>query len=196
VTTSLLPTITAKSDQLNAEDLIGGPRTVRVTDVKVTASDDQPVWISFEGDQGKPFKPCKTVRRLLVRVWGDDGSVYAGRSMTLYLDPEVKYGGQKVGGIRVSHVSHIDSPMKFFLTETRGKKREISVRPLASDTGGYDRGDRAEELRDKMLAGVRQIGPSIVDDRRFAADMADLKDMSREYAAQIEAELETARSAA
>jgi len=128
--TSLIPTIQAKSDQLNAEDLIGGPRTVRVTSVKITESDDQPVWIAFEGDGGKPFKPCKTVRRLLVRVWGDDGDAYQGRSMTLYLDPEVKYGGMKVGGIRVSHVSHIDGPQSFYLTETRGKKRQITVKPL------------------------------------------------------------------
>lgn len=131
MTSSLLPTIQAKSDQLNAEDLIGGPRTVTVTGVKITESDGQPVWIGFEGDNGKPFKPCKTVRRLLVRVWGDDSTVYAGRSMTLYLDPEVKYGGMKVGGIRVSHVSHIDGPQSFFLTETRGKKRQITVKPLA-----------------------------------------------------------------
>jgi hypothetical protein len=191
--TSLLPTIAAKSDQLNAEDLIGGPRTVRVTSVKVTASEDQPVWISFHGDDGKPFKPCKTVRRLLVRVWGDDSSLYAGREMTLYLDPEVKYGGMKVGGIRVSHVSHIDRPQKFFLTETRGKKREVTVRPIQQSSGSYDGEDRAEHLRDKMLAGVRKYGPGIADNRDFASDMADLKDMSREYAAQIEAELLTQR---
>ena len=133
MTSSLLPTIQAKSDQLNAEDLIGGPMTVNITGVKVTTSDDQPVWISFEGDGGKPFKPCKTVRRLLVRVWGEDGSAYAGRRMTLYLDPEVKYGGMKVGGIRVSHVSHIEAPQSFYLTETRGKKRQITVKPLAGE---------------------------------------------------------------
>lgn len=128
--TSLLPTIEAKSDQLNADDLIGGPRTVTVTKVNVNTSEDQPVWISFEGDNGKPFKPCKTVRRLLIQVWGDNAEHYPGRSMTLYLDPNVKYGGMAVGGIRVSHVSHIDEPRRFFLAETRGKKRQHTVEPL------------------------------------------------------------------
>lgn len=131
--TSLLPTIQAKSDQLNAEDLIGGPRTVTVTRVRVSTSEDQPVSIGFEGDDGKPFKPCKTVRRLLVRVWGDNADAYAGRSMTLYLDPSVKYGGMAVGGIRVSHVSDIEAPQKFFLTETRGKKAQITVHPLKAE---------------------------------------------------------------
>lgn len=146
--TSLLPTIAAKSDQLNAEDLIGGPQTIRVTCVNVSDSSDQPVSISFEGDQGKPFKPCKTVRRLLVRVWGDDSSLYSGRSMSLYLDPEVKYGGMKVGGIRVSHVSHIEAPQSFFLTETRGRKRQITVKPIDAEIVQRD----GPSLEDAMSA--------------------------------------------
>ena len=128
--TSILHTITAKSDQLNAEDLIGGARTVRVTNVRVNTSEDQPVWIYFEGDNGKPFKPCKTMRRLLIRIWGDDSAHYAGRAMTLYRDPEVKYGGMKVGGIRISHMSHMDARQSFFLAETRGKRKQHTVEPL------------------------------------------------------------------
>ena len=50
--------IEAKSDQLNADDLIGAPRTITIT--RVTGNDgDQPVSIFYEGDGGKPFKPCK-----------------------------------------------------------------------------------------------------------------------------------------
>lgn len=128
--TSILHTITAKSDQLNAEDLIGGARTVRVTNVRVNTSEDQPVLIYFEGDNGKPFKPCKTMRRLLIRIWGDDSAHYAGRAMTLYRDPDVKYGGMKVGGIRISHMSHMDARQSFFLAETRGKRKQHTVEPL------------------------------------------------------------------
>lgn len=128
--TSLLPTIQAKSDQLNADDLTGGPRTIKITSVRVNTTEDQPVWIYYEGDNRKPFKPCKTVRRLLVLIWGDNADEYAGRLLTLYLDPEVKYGGMAVGGIRVSHASHIDKPRKFRLAATRGKKAEHTVRPI------------------------------------------------------------------
>ena len=63
-------TIIAKSDQLNASDLIGGPITVTITGVKRFDSAEQPIAISYEGDNGKPFKPCKSVRRLLVGMWG------------------------------------------------------------------------------------------------------------------------------
>ena len=176
--TSLLPTIEAKSDQLNAEDLVGGPRTVSITGVKVSASDDQPVWISFEGDNGKPFKPCKTVRRLLVRVWGDDSNLYAGRSMTLYLDPEVKYGGMKVGGIRVSHVSHINGPQSFFTSVSRGKKAQITVRPLDAEVKKMPRNgptledaltalDAAKDL--DALKGAWSAFAEFQEDPRFVA---------------------------
>ena len=60
--------IEAKSDQLNADDLIGAPRTITIT--RVTGNDgDQPVSIFYEGDGGKPFKPCKTIRRVMMGVW-------------------------------------------------------------------------------------------------------------------------------
>ena len=65
-------TIAPKSEQLNADDLIAGPRTITVTSVKLVA-EDQPVAIHFAGDEGKPHKPCKSMRRVLVRAWGADG---------------------------------------------------------------------------------------------------------------------------
>ena len=50
--------------------------------------------------------------------------------MTLYRDPEVKYGGIKVGGIRISHLSDIASDMYMALTVTRGKRAEYKVHRL------------------------------------------------------------------
>ena len=47
-------TIAPKSDQLNADDLIAGPKTITVTGIKLVA-EDQPVAIHFEGDDGKPY---------------------------------------------------------------------------------------------------------------------------------------------
>jgi hypothetical protein len=120
-----------KSDQLNADDLIGGPRTVTVTAVRANAgSAEQPVDISFEGDDGKPYKPCKSMRRVMVHVWGADAKNYIGRSMTLYCDPAVQFGGMKVGGIRISHMSHIDKAHTMALTATRAKRAPFTVQPL------------------------------------------------------------------
>lgn len=66
--TDLSQTIAPKSDQLNADDLIGGPRTIKVTRVSAMKEPDQPIAIYFEGDNGKPYKPGKSMRRVLVHV--------------------------------------------------------------------------------------------------------------------------------
>lgn len=126
----LRPTIVPKSDQLNSEQLLTGPLTIRVTGVTVTSNAEQPVTISYEGDDGRPYKPCKTMRKVLILAWGHDGSEWAGKSMTLFHDPAVKFGGQSVGGIRISHVSHIDRDIAVALTATKGKKTLHTIKAL------------------------------------------------------------------
>lgn len=128
----LADTIKAKSDQLNADDLLAAPVTVRITNVRVTDG-EQPVTIGLEGDN-HPFKPCKSMRRLLIAAWGaeNDGTHWVGREMTLYRDPEAKFQGQKVGGIRISHMSHIERDFTVSLAVSRGKKQAYTVKPLAT----------------------------------------------------------------
>lgn len=122
--------IKPKSDQLNADDLIAGPMTIKITDVRIVAGSEQPVSIHFEGDNGKPWKSCKSMNRLLVSAWGADANKYKGRSLTLYRDPTVKWGGMEVGGIRVSHMSDISADHRVALTATKGKKVSTVVKPL------------------------------------------------------------------
>lgn len=131
--TDLSATIDAKVDQLTADELMGGPRTITVTRVSGNDNADQPISIHFDGDNGKPFKPCRTMRRLLVNVWGPDGSKYSGRRMTVYRDGEVSFGGLKVGGVRISHVSDITEKKTVALTQTRGKKAPVTVLPLKTE---------------------------------------------------------------
>jgi len=125
---SLVDTIIPKSDQLNADDLIAGPITVTVEGVKRSSSPDQPIDILISGH--RPFRPCKSMRRVLISVWGDKGSEWIGQSMTLYRDESVKYGGVAVGGIRISHVTGIDKRRDLMLTSTRSKREMYTVNPL------------------------------------------------------------------
>ena len=120
--------IVPKSDQLNADDLLTGPLTVTVT--KVSRGDrEQPIVVELEGQ--RPFKPCKTTRRILIAAWTDDAKKWVGQRMTLFCDPEVMWGGVKVGGIRISHLSGLENPRTFMLTKTRGKREEVTVQPIA-----------------------------------------------------------------
>ena len=121
--------LAANSAQQNYDEYLAGPKTVTVE--KVTqGSAEQPVDVHLVEFPGKPFKPAKSVRRVLAAAWGTDASIWAGRRMTIYGDPEVRYAGKSVGGLRVSHVSHIDKPITVALTVTRGKRAPFTVQPL------------------------------------------------------------------
>ena len=124
--------IAPKSDQLNSDDLIGRSITIKITGVAIKPG-DQPVAISYEGDNGKPYLPGKSMRRVLVFAWGKNSSAYIGRSLTLYCEPSIAFGGVKVGGIRISHMSDIAQSFQLALTETRGKKKLFTVEPLAAE---------------------------------------------------------------
>jgi len=127
---NLRDTIIPKSDQLNAEQLLSAPMTIIVTDIKRGSGPDQPVIVSYANDEGRPYKPCKTCRKILIFAWGDDGSEWVGKRMTLYCDPDIKFGGVKVGGIRISHLSDIERDMAVSLNVTKGKKGEFVIRKL------------------------------------------------------------------
>ena len=126
-------TIIPKSDQLNADDLIGRELTIKITGVDIKGGQEQPVSIHFEGDGGKPYKACKSMCRVMVSAWGPDSKKYVGRSLTLYRDPKVKWGGMEVGGIRISHMSDIADDMTMALTVTRANRKPFTVRPLAQE---------------------------------------------------------------
>lgn len=164
--TDLAKTIAPKSDQLNADDLIAGPRTITITGVRGCDEPDQPIAVNFEGDDRKPYKPCKSMRRVMVHCWGPDGNTYAGRRMTLYCDPNVQFGGIKVGGIRISHMSHIDREMVLPLTVTRAKRTPYTVKPLRADVRPGPQSPRQEERRpDPREADERQQDRQQADSR-------------------------------
>lgn len=123
--------IEPKSDQQNADSLLSGPKTIRIRDIAFNpAAEQQALWIYFDGDDGKPWKPCRTAARCLVSIWGPDANKWIGLHCTIYCDPDVSYGGVKTGGIRVSHMEGLDSPRTLMLTKTRGKKGATVIKPL------------------------------------------------------------------
>lgn len=124
-------TIAPKSNQLNFDDFLSGEsKTIKITNVSGTGESEQPISISYEGDNGKPYKPSKGMRRVLVYVWGKDSKEYIGRSLTLYGDPKVRFGAQAVGGIRISHMSNIEDKVTLALTESKANKKPFTVQPL------------------------------------------------------------------
>jgi hypothetical protein len=124
----LTESIAPRSDQVNADDLVGGPITYTVREV-IQGKAEQPFdFMLVETDRA--YRPSKTMRRLIVAAWGADAKVYAGRRLTLYREPSIKFGGATVGGIRISHMSHIDGRISEKFQTTRGKRETFTVDPL------------------------------------------------------------------
>lgn len=185
--TDLSQTIAPKSDQLNADDLIAGPRTIKITKATVAPGAEQPASIFFEGDNGKPYKPGLSMRRVLVRAWGINSSAYVGRRLTLYRDDSVKFGGVAVGGIRISHMSDIDGEITLPLSENRKTRKPFTVRPLPAERGPSGGKPNGEDTRTKLLRIAREkaaLGHAELD-----AWLDKLSVQHRAVVDEIEAEL-------
>lgn len=126
----LSKTIIPKSDQLNADDLISGSKTIKIRNIKGGEDEAQPVSIYFYGDNNKPFKPCKSMRRVLVQLWGAESSVFHGRRLTIYRDDTVKWAGVETGGIRISHASHIPASTRVLVTASKNKRVPMTIEVL------------------------------------------------------------------
>ena len=121
-----------RSDQWNAEDFTGGPRTFTIADVKPGKA-EQKYDIELVEGEGRVWRPPLTVLRLLIAAWTDEASTWRGKQVTLYLDPDITFGRDKVGGIRVSHLSGIDKPLTVSLSVSRGKRTPFTVQPLVPE---------------------------------------------------------------
>lgn len=202
--TDLSKTIAPKSDQLNSDDLISGPRTITITKVSAcSASDPQPIAINFEGDNGKPYKPCKSMRRVLVFVWGPDGKEYVGRSITLYRDPSVKFGGIAVGGMRISHMSHIEKQAVMSLTESKQSRKPFTVKPLKNEAPNNANQDMAippnREMANGMIKAMEgaqsyEVWNNINSDARFISNLELLAKQSPDFAAEVKSAIGDAKA--
>ena len=156
--------IKKNTDQLNYEDFLGGvTRTVTIAKVEKGRKEAQ-YDIAIEGDD-RYWRPPATVLKLLKLAYGDEGADWVGKSALLYGDPDVKMKGVKVGGIRVSHLSHIDKPLTAPLTVTRGQTAVFTIEPLVESPNAarlaelraeYPAAD--EGRREEILAEVKALG--------------------------------------
>ena len=118
-----------RSDQLNYDDVAANDLTITITDVK-QGPPDQPVHLHNAEFPGRPYKPGKSMRRVLIAAWGTDAAQYVGKRIQLFGDPTIRFGKEAVGGIRIRALSHIPGPLDVKLTVTRGKRENFTVTPL------------------------------------------------------------------
>ena len=176
-------TLAPKSDQINADDVAGRSVVVTVAGVEKIAG-EQPLAVHLHEFPGRPWKPGKTVRRILAAAWGTDAAQWTGRRAEIYTDAEVTFGKAKVGGIRISRMSHLDKPLSLALTATRGKKQTHRIEPLPDSAPSHEvqpdwqaliaeAGDDVAALRAMWTdAQARGASEAILNDIKNAATTA------------------------
>jgi hypothetical protein len=153
--------IEPKSDQMNAEDFLptgpGGARTFTITRVEVRDSPEQPisVWLA-EFPQARPWKPAKTMAKLMRIAWSAESDNWIGKRVSLYCDPDVMFGRDKLGGIRISHMSGIGGrALTANLATTRGKRAPWTVEPIPD---GAPAPSRAPGPLDQLVWAMNAAG--------------------------------------
>lgn len=128
MTIDLTESIAPKSDQLDAIDLLSGPRTFTIDGVSPHNA-DQPFNFHLR-ELPRVWRPGKSMRRVIVAAWGSKADNYIGQRVTLYCDETVRFGNDVTGGTRISHMSGIDKKLSVPLLVKRGKSALFTVQPL------------------------------------------------------------------
>ena len=152
--------IQPKSDQLNADDL-AQPVTVTIVDVH-QGNAEQPVHVITDVyGPPRPWKPAKTMLRLMASQWGVETSEWHGKRVTLYRDPSVTFGPDTVGGIRIAAMSGIKRAFTDTVTVKRGKRSKVTVEQLP-DVAPQQQHDLTDRIG-KAIAAFDALGTTQAD---------------------------------
>lgn len=166
----LRPTTLPKSSQLNADQLIVGPMDLTVTDVRIGPDEKQSIAVHYANQAGRPFMPCLTMRRVLLAAWGPDGRDWIGKSLRVFHDPNVRFGGDEVGGVRISHMTDIPGQrIELRLTASKGKKVLYTIHRMEPPQHGGPTLDHVLQLIAKAAGGddmkaAKAAAQTLVDD--------------------------------
>lgn len=142
-------TVSPKSDQLQADDLVGGRTiTIKINRRENKKGTEQPLSLFYDGDNGKPYKPSKGMRHVLIGLFGKSSKKYVGETLVLYRDEKVTFGPDTTGGVRISNASRITEPMTIIIPVKRGIRKPFTVKPLIM----------GERKTDNLDAVVAQAG--------------------------------------
>lgn len=158
--------IAPDSDEMVAADLIGSPPKVfTIADVTEATRDGKRVAnVRLEGFP-RPWRPGKGMSRVMADNWGVETQRWIGRRVELYGDPDVYFGKEKTGGVRISRLSHIRAPKTTRINPRvgGGKNSSWKVDPLpdAAPTS-----PELDEQTVKQLADLRAEWKTADDDRK------------------------------
>lgn len=152
--------IQPKSDQLNADDLIGGDLIARIESVIITGG-EQPISVKLEGFS-RVWKPCKTTSRIMAAIWGVKSGAWIGNHVRLFSDPTVKWAGVAVGGIRINGMSGIDAPKSIPLSTSKGKRVIYVIEPIVKENAAPKMKEYPQDRFEEYLPKWKEAGETII----------------------------------
>jgi hypothetical protein len=162
--------LAAVSDEMTARDLIGGPpRIFTITDVDQVVREKKKVVRLRLAEFDRPWLASKGMARVMSDAWGRETREWAGKQVELYGDPDVYFGPEKRGGIRISRLSHIKQAQTSLVNPRGGRGSTWTVKPLPTDAPATD----VEPLTEDAIA--------------CCTDLEQLRAWYREHPAQREA---------
>lgn len=181
---NFMQTLEAKSDQLNATDIMGIDLVIRIRAAELTQSKEQPLSVYFDGDNNRPWKPSKGMRRVLAAAWGADTDGLIGKYVQLHFDSSVKYAGKEVGGIRIKAMSDIDK-RGIVVVETINRQNRIplTIQYLNTERPAYPDEKFATNL--PTMAAAMQAGKMSL--QQVIAQCQKTGQLSADQLAQLEA---------
>lgn len=145
----------AKSDQLNAVDIMGSPIIIKVRAVDYKQGREQPVWVYYDGDNNRPWKPSKGMIRILCGAWGTETDAWIGRHARLEYESSVVYAGKEVGGVWVKAMTDIpEKGMMFSLAINRSKRIPFPVEFLKVEVKAYPQ-DKFDSVKQAMIDAMQ-----------------------------------------
>lgn len=166
-----------RSDQWNGDDFIAGPKTFTIAGV-TNGKADQKYDIQLVEGEGRVWRPPLTMLRVMMSAWGDLAADWVGRRATLFRDPNVRFGPDVMGGIRISHLSHIPKPLTISVTVSKNKRQSVTVHPLPAAIEQIPLADLIEQCggnkdRLRTLYRDQQQGGASTDDLALIAAAAE-----------------------
>ena len=145
----------ANSNQLNAADIMGVEPIITVQSVNLTnEAGKKTVWVHYHGGEGRPWRVSTGMVRILSAGWGPESDNWIGKSVKIFNEPTVRFGGKEVGGVQIRAMSDIpERGIKATLSINRTKRVPFPVAHLAMQAPSYPE-DRFNATFDKMVGAM------------------------------------------
>lgn len=158
--------IQAKSDQLNAVDIVGSEPVIKIREVKLFLnSPKQKVWIYFEGDNNRPWKPAVGMSRIMTEAWGKLTKEWVGKHVQIFCEPTVTYGGEQVGGIEIKALSDIKKEgidVVHVKSQKQRKVRHIPLLVIKAEVYPADRFEKSLPVMTKKMQAAEMTLQQVI----------------------------------